>query len=400
MADTSHTPKLFVGKFEPSKMLQMIVIAMAGLGTLGTIAGILMNPGRGWPAYLTAFFFVSSLSVGGLFFIAMNGVAKTGWSVSSRRFTESFTAFIPVILIGGLLLMLGVSHLYTWSDPEVTANSPMIAAKTLYLNVPFMIVRMLVFTIGTFLFARAIVGNSTKQDLDGSENHTKRNLGLSIGFILFYAITYSLFSVDLLMSLLPTWYSTIFGVYLFSGMIQSTMALLILVLIYATRSGFVQGYINEEHIHDIAKYAKGFTIFWAYIAFSQFMLIWYANIPEETEFYLMRSANGWTQISLLLIIGKFAVPFLALLPRQWKRTQSHLIVVCSWILVMQFVDVFWLVYPNFNGNHLVFGLYEVAPLVAFIGIFLLLMARFLKNHSLVPLKDPRLNEAIHHHVTY
>lgn len=397
---SEHSEKLFVGQFQPSKALQILVIAMTGLGTLGTLAGIYLNPERGWAAYLTAFFFVCSLAVGGMFFVIINHIAKAGWSVTIRRFAEAMTAFVPAMIVGSLILVAGIKHLYSWSDPDVIKNSVMVAAKTPYLNIPFMIIRMMIYGVGTWLFVKAIVGNSLKQDKDGLVEHTTKNVGLSIGYAIFFALAFSFFTVDLLMSLLPTWYSTIFGIYCFAGAFQAALAFLILLLIYVRRAGFVTGYFNIEHIHDTAKYLKGFTIFWAYIAFSQFMLIWYANIPEETEFYLMRSQNGWAAINVLLIFGKFVIPFLALLPRAWKRSESHLIVVCSWVLLMQFADIFWLVYPNFNDNHLTFGLYEVAPVVGFLGVFLLLLGRFLRQNSMVATKDPRIEEALHHHVAY
>lgn len=400
MGQSAHTENLHVGKFEPSKGIVVLVIALLALGTLGTAFSIFSNPARGWAGYLTAFFYFSCLGVGGLFFAAINHIAKAGWSTSIRRIAESMTAFIPVILIGSLVLLAGVKHLYSWTDASYIASHALVAAKTPYLNVPFMVVRMLIFAVGMLVFAKLIIGSSIEQDKTGSETITLKNVPRSIAFILFFAISFSLFTVDLLMSLLPTWYSTIFGVYCFAGMFQSSLAFLILLLLYIKNSGFVSGYYSIEHIHDVAKYLKGFTVFWAYIAFSQFMLIWYANIPEETEFYLIRAQNGWTAISVLLVIGKFVIPFLALLPRTWKRTPSHLVAVCLWVLLMQFIDVFWLVAPNFNDNHMSLGLAEIAPFLAFLGLFLLLMGRFLKTHSLVAVKDPRIHEALNHHVTY
>lgn len=400
MAQATHSQNLHVGKFEPSKGVVVLTVALLALGALGTALSIFTNPERGWSGYLTALFYFTSLSVGGLFFASINHVAKAGWSTSIRRLAESMTAFIPVILLGSLLLLAGVKHLYAWTDATYISTHPLVAAKTPYLNIPFMIVRMLIFALGMWGFAKVLVGSSIAQDKTGAEEITLKNVGRSIAFILFFALSFSFYSVDLIMSLLPTWYSTIFGVYTFAGMFQSSLAFLILLLIYVKKSGFVSGYYTIDHIHDVAKYLKGFTVFWAYIAFSQFMLIWYANIPEETEFYLIRAQNGWTAISVLLIFGKFIVPFLALLPRSWKRNESHLILVCLWVLVMQFVDLFWLVSPNFNDNHMTLGLAEVAPFFGFLGLFLLLMGRFLKKHSLVAVKDPRIHEALSHHVTY
>jgi hypothetical protein len=225
-------------------------------------------------------------------------------------------------------------------------------------------------------------------------------VGISVAFLIFFALSFSIFSVDLLMTLLPTWFSTIYGIYTFSGMAQSSFAFLILLLIFFKRTGFVGGYYTIEHIHDAAKFLKGFTVFWAYIAFSQYLLIWYANIPDETEFFLMRMQNGWMEMSFLLLIFKFIVPFLALLPRGYKRNENHLIAVSLLVLVMQYFDIHWQVYPNFNENQFVFGLYEIGLLVGFLGLFLMALMRFYSTYSLVPLKDPRLHESLHHHVTY
>lgn len=399
MAAHSHS-ELVVKKFQPTAMLQMGALVMAGIGILAFCAGLFVAPDRMWPAYLTAFFYVSCLGLGGMFWVFINHVSKAGWSTSTRRIAEGMTSFIPVILVGGLILVLGLGRLYMWTDAEVMQSSAMLSGKTPYLNTGFFIVRMLIFAIGMFLFARVIVGNSLKQDSSGDHSLTHKNVGLSVAGIVFFALSFSLFSVDLLMSLLPTWYSTIFGVYCFAGMFQSSLAFFILVLMYIKKKGYVQGYYNVEHFHDIAKYLKGFTIFWAYIAFSQFMLIWYANIPEETEYYLMRAQNGWMAISMALLIFKFVVPFLALLPRAWKRNEKHLAIVCVLVLVMQYLDIHWMVYPNFNDNHFTLGLWEIAMLVGFLGIMGLTMIHFFKKHSLVAVKDPRLEEALHHHVTY
>jgi hypothetical protein len=193
------------------------------------------------------------------------------------------------------------------------------------------------------------------------------------------------------MSLLPTWYSTIFGVYCFAGLFQSSLAVMALIIIFLRRGGMVRGYVTDEHLHDVVKFLKAFTVFWAYIAFSQFMLIWYANIPEETEYYIMRSQHGWLAVSMALLVFRFIVPFIALLPRWAKRNHNHVIAVSVLVLVMQYVDIWWMVYPNFFHGHM-FAL--------FAGLFLIGLMSFFSKFSLVPLKDPRLHEAVSHHVTY
>jgi hypothetical protein len=327
-------------------------------------------------------------------------LAKAGWSVSVRRYAEGLTDFIPVMVVTSLILLLGLKYLYPWADHEKVAESALLQTKTTYLNTTFLVIRLLVFGLGMLAFRQVLVGNSLKQDKSGDENLTHKNVGYSIGFTLFFAITFSLFSVDLMMSLLPTWYSTIFGIYCFSGLFQAVFAILIPIAIFMKRAGLVKGYVTAEHYHDLAKYMKGFTVFWAYIAFSQFMLIWYANIPEETEYYIMRAQNGWMGISMALLIFRFIVPFMVLLPKAAKRNENHLLIVSGLILVMQYLDIYWMVYPNFYDGQVTFGLWEIGMFLGFTGLFLFVLFRFFTKNSIVPLKDPRMQEAITHHVTY
>lgn len=401
MAATNHHHELKVEKFQAPAALKTAIGVLSFIGLLTFGISLFKSPERLWPAYLTAFFYFSCLGLGGLFFASIQHIAKAGWSTSIRRYAESMSSFIPFILIGGLVLLAGMKYLFPWAKADVVAANPIIAAKTGYLNVGFFVVRLLVFCAGWFLFKLFIVGNSVKQDQTGDHSLTHKNVGASIGFVLFFALSFTFFSMDLLMSLLPTWYSTIFGIYCFAGLFQSSLAVLALMIIMIRRSGMVKGYVTVEHQHDVVKFLKGFTVFWAYIAFSQFMLIWYANIPEETEYYIMRSQNGgWLSLSFGLLIFRFIVPFLALLPRGLKRNDNHVILVSVLILVMQYIDIYWMVYPNFFHGHVTFGFAEIGMFCGFAGLFLWSITRFFQKNSLVAIKDPRLHEAINHHVTY
>ncbi|WP_347358539.1 molybdopterin oxidoreductase [Bdellovibrio sp.] len=399
MGEHNHV-NLHVSKFEAPAKLKTLSFALIAIGILTFVVGLMKNQDRLWTSYLVAFFYFSCLAVSGLFWIAINNVAKAGWSVSIRRYAEATTSFIPAILIGGLVLLLGFKHLYPWANPEVIAENPVIAAKTGYLNMGGFVIRLFIFAVGCMIFRQVIVGNSLKQDKTGDESLTTKSVAPSVGFIVFYALMFSLFCVDLLMSLLPTWYSTIFGIYGFSGMFQAGMAFLAIVIVLMRRAGFVKGYITEEHQHDVVKYLKGFSIFWAYIAFSQFMLIWYANIPEETEYYIARAQGGWMSISMALLIFRFIVPFLALLPRGAKRNDTNVLAISVLVLVMQYVDIYWMVYPNFFDGHVTFGFWEIGVFAGFAGAFLLTIMSFWSKHSLVPTKDPRMHEALNHHVAY
>lgn len=399
MGEHNHT-NLHVSKFVAPAKLKTLSFALVAIGLLTFVVGLMKNQDRLWTSYLVAFFFFSALAISGLFWISINNVAHAGWSVSIRRFAEATTSFIPAILIGGLILLVGFKHLYPWANPEIIAENPVIASKTGYLNSGFFVIRLFIFAVGAMLFRYVMVGNSLKQDQTGDMHLTEKNVAPAVGFLVFFALTFSLFSVDLLMSLLPTWYSTIFGIYTFSGMFQAGLAFLAIVIVLMRRHGLVKGYVTEEHQHDVVKYLKGFSIFWAYIAFSQFMLIWYANLPEETEYYIMRAQGGWMGISFALLIFRFVVPFLALLPRGAKRNDSHVLLISSLVLVMQYVDIYWMVYPNFFEGQVTFGFWEIGIFAGFAGLFLLTIMSFWSKHSLVPLKDPRMHEAINHHVAY
>ncbi len=391
---------LQVGKFQASNNLKTISYALVAIGLLTIVVGLMKNQERLWTSYLTAFFFFSTLGLGGLFFTALNHMVKAGWSVTVRRLSEGMSSFIPVMLMGSLVLVAGIKYLYPWANAEEVAKDAVLASKTAYLNVPFFIVRMILFGVGCLVFKHFIVGGSLKQDHTGDEKITHRSVGLSIAFILFFALLFSLFSVDLIMSLLPTWYSTIFGIYCFAGLFQASLATLAILVVLFRRTGLVKGYITLEHQHDVVKFTKGFTVFWAYIAFSQFMLIWYANIPEETEYYLMRAQNGWMGVSMALLIFRFIVPFIALLPRGNKRDDNLVLGVCALILVMQYVDIYWMIYPNFYEGQLTFGFWEIGMMAFFGGIFIMRLTAFFTKNNLVPIRDPRLHEALNHHVTY
>jgi hypothetical protein len=373
---THHQEQLQASHYSPSSGAKTAAMAATALGLIAFLVGVFKFQDRAWPAYLLAFFYFTCLALGGLFFSALQSVTKAGWSASIRRIAESLTAFIPFVIVGGLILVFGLKHLYPWANADIMATDALLQVKKAYLNIPFFLVRVFGFGLLMWMFRHQIVGRSLAQDKSGDHQLTHAALPWSIAFLLVFSLGFSLFSVDLLMALLPHWYSTIWGVYCFAGLIQTTFAFMILLTYAVKNGGAVKGYINEEHIHDLAKFLKGFTVFWAYIAFSQYMLIWYANIPEETEFFLLRAQNGWFGISMALLIFRFIIPFLILLPRGSKRNEGVLKLVCWGVLVMQFVDLYWIIYPNFNENHVTFGALEILIFAGIAGVFMLSVFRF------------------------
>ena len=249
------------------------------------------------------------------------------------------------------------------------------------------------------LVANTLYKSSIAQDLDGASRHTftMRKFGIIGIVVVGLSITFTGF--DWLMGLDYHWFSTMWGVYIFAGAAGSSMSLIVLLTTALKSKGYLKA-VNQEHYHIMGKFMLAFCIFWAYIGFSQYMLIWYANLPEETTYIIPRTEGAWLPVSLLLLIGKFIVPFIALLPRWAKRSPVHLTALAIWILIMQYVDLYWLVYPAFSPEHVKFGFFEITIFAGFLGLFLMVVTRFLSRHSIVPLKDPRIEESLHHHVTY
>ncbi len=400
MATATTTTAVNPGHFIAGKGLKTVYTVSIFLGTVLFALGLYKDHDRAWHGFLTSFMYWTNLALGGLFFVALQHVTKAGWSVNIRRIAESFTAFIPVAAVAAVVLLFGAKHLYIWLDPEVVKNDAILQGKEAYLNASFAIIRLVVFFGLWLAFSKKIVGNSLKQDQDGDDKWTLQNVPLSVAFILVFALSYSLFSVDTLMSLQPHWFSTIWGVYNFTGLFQSFLAMLIIFVVYSMKKGWLRGLVTEDHLHDLGKFLKGFTVFMAYIGFSQFLLIWYANLPEETIFYLARSNGWWMAITFSLLILKFAVPFLLLLPRWAKRTPSHLVMVSVLVLVMQYVDIHWMVYPNLDAYEPKFSWQEIGSFILLGGLFVWSVTNFLTKNKLVPIRDPRIQESIHHHVTY
>ena len=400
MAQHSHGAIAQPGKYGASNRTKTAYSVAVFAGLLLFVLSIMKDPARAWHSYLASYFFFTCLAIGAMFFTAIQFTVKAGWSVTIRRFMEALTSYLPIAAASTVVLLFGLKYLYLWVDKDVVAHDAILLGKSSYLNVGFFLVRLVVFFGVWILLRNMIVGNSLKQDKDGDEMHTVKNTKYSVIFLLIFAISFSLFSVDTLMSLQPHWYSTMWGVYCFSGMFQSTLACLTIITCMMIKKGLVRGLVNENHLHDLGKFLKGFTVFMAYIGFSQFLLIWYANLPEETIFYLARSTGGWMTASLSLLVFKFIVPFLLLLPKAAKRNPNHLIMVSTIVLIMQYVDIHWMIYPNLDSANYLMGWQEAGPFLMLGGLFLYSVTNFLSKNSLVPMRDPRLEESVYHVVTY
>ncbi|PJZ68225.1 hypothetical protein CH373_17790 [Leptospira perolatii] len=353
-----------------------------------------------WSAYLVGVFFILGIALAGVFFTSLGHITGAHWPVTLRRLTEGYGMFLPVVSILMLILVLGAHDLYEWShtdSPEVQADHILQHKKPL-LNMGAYTAIVLILGAAWSAFGYLFYKRSVSQDTDKDVNHTKFSAVLAGGFIVFFALSFSLASIELIMSLTPHWFSTMFGVYCFAAAYQAGLSSFVVMAYFLKKKGYLGNLVNENHIHDLGKFMLGFTVFWAYVGFSQFMLIWYANIPEETFFFEQRLTGGWEYITLAIPAIKFAVPFMLLLNRPNKRDIEFLVKVAIWILLTQITEIFWLVYPaNFVDFSLGGYLASIGTSIGMIGLFGLVVLKRYEKAPLIPVGDPRLEDCLHHH---
>jgi len=408
-----------------NKRLDRLIRPMLLAGTLGIAASAAIgrfetDPGRFWRAYLTAFVFVVSISLGALFFTLVQHLTRAGWSVVLRRISESVAAnltwiwilFLPI----GVLMLIGKGELlYGWAGGP--GGNPLLEHKAPYLNVPFWLGRSFFYFATWALLSAFYFRSSVAQDDTHDVRETIRMQRWAPLAMILFALTQSFASVDWIKSLDPAWFSTIFGVYFFAAGTTGFFAFLCVTMWVLQKTGSARNEITIEHYHDAGKFLFAFgVVFWAYIAFSQYMLIWYANIPEETSWYLVRQVGGWGTVSIALLLGHFAIPFLALLSRHPKRMKGVLALLAVWMLIFHYVDMYWLVQPGLRTGSLegmthyhewteaiAHGSVDVGyhpglvDLTCLVGLFSLFVAMTLKRiggHCPIPIGDPRLTESL------
>lgn len=390
--------------------MQRIGMALAGVGLLGLAATFALHgQERFFADYLIGFWFFAGISITMVFFSALQYLARAGWSASIRRIAENFTGFVPFILVGfiPIIAQLFDSHhsIYEWAHASA-ATDVIIQKKAAYLNPAFFAGRLVLYGLLWFGMMKFIVGNSVKQDTAGSDiTPTKKNWKRSAPWVLLYAVTITFCSFDLLMSLEPHWFSTIWGVYSFAGHFAAALAIITLMTIALRKRGLLGNYVTDEHYHDLGKLMFAFSVFWTYIAFSQYFIIWYANLPEETIYFTFRQEGGWEFFGIALVLLHFIAPFLILLRQDVKRNAKVLTLAAIIILVSHFIDIVWIVMPavskvmaHASGGHphphVMFGWSEFTGLLFFGGVFLFLTARNYQKRSAVASNDPLISESL------
>jgi hypothetical protein len=420
MSHDNSTDGLRLGRIGSTVVGVGGVVGLAGIAATIGLDGI-AGSALFWKSYLFAYMVAVAICLGALFFVMLQHATKSGWSVTVRRPAEAIAAnlqwlwilFVPILV----LVWTGKGAvLFQWCDTSYMHSDHLLEGKTAYLNATFWSIRAIIYLAVWALLARFFRGQSVAQDRDGDFRRTLRmQWWAPIGIIL-YALTQTFASIDWIMAIQPKWFSTMFGVYWFTVSCTGCFASLIVLIVVLRATGHGVNTFTREHVHDLGKLLFAFgVVFWAYIGYSQYMLIWYANIPIETEWFAPRQLGAWTWVSWLLIVGHFALPFLLLLSRWPKRFSGSLVTIALWMLCMFIVDVYWLVMPMVpeaalatatSWDQLQSGVAAgtidigwnptILNLTALIGsLGLVVCGTFwtLGRASLAPTNDPRLSEA-------
>ncbi|MBZ0200253.1 MAG: quinol:cytochrome C oxidoreductase [Ignavibacteriaceae bacterium] len=345
--------------------------------------------------------FIMSIAVGSLFLIALEYVAGADWSVPLRRLVEFFAALIPVMFILVIPLLLNIHTLFHWSHAEAVSTDAILQGKSAYLNSTFFIIRVFGILIVWTLFYLLFTRNSMKQDITKDQKLTKHNILFSAIFIPVFAITITISSIDWMMSLEPHWFSTIFGVYYFSGTFLAALAALTLAVIFLNEKGVFGKLLIPDHLYSLGALQFVFINFWGYIAFSQYLLIWYADLPEETVWFLHRWEGGWVIVSILLIFVHFVVPYAVLLSQPAKMDPKRLKFASIWILFAHLLDLYWLIMPNMSSGKegsVPFGWIELVFPVALVGLIIVVFTMRAKNKNIIPIGDPKIERGLDFHL--
>jgi len=345
--------------------------------------------------YIAAFFFMM-ISLGALAFYAIQYASQSGWSPVLFRVMQAITYY----LLPGALIVLAIAffadkHLFIWMDPDVVAHDKLIQAKAGWLNKTAFLIRGLIFIGGWSLYRYFSRKFSLAQDLANDNKNFKRNFQISAGFLVFYIYTESMMSWDWVMSVDPHWFSTLFGWYVFASMIVSGITTIALMTIYLKSKGYIK-FVNDSHLHDLAKYMFGFSVFWAYLWFSQFMLIWYANIPEEVTYFVTR-IEDYTIPFFTMFALNFIFPFLVLMNSNYKRIPWFIVMAGIIILIGHYMDVYNMIMPATVGDRWGFGLPEISALALFSGLFIILVFYSLSKAPLLEKRNPFIKESENFH---
>jgi len=383
-------------RFKINQSLFNWISSATAVGVLTLILGVLFSE-RIWPNVLLAAWYITGIGFSGIMFVAIHYVSNAGWGVAIRRIPEAMFAALPIGFLLMILVVLGAHHIYEWTHLDVVAKDPILQGKQPWLNLPGFIIRIPIYFGLWFLFGKPILNHSRKQDEDGDASHSVKSMRWSAAFLYLGGIAFVIASFDWIMSVEPHWFSTIFGFYNFAGMFDAGLAFMIIVLIYLRRGGYLPE-LKNDHLHELGRYLFAFTTFWVYIWFSQHMLIWYANLPEETGYYLKRHFGSFGVLAVLNICLNWLVPFMILMFRKTKRSEKSLLLASFIVLAGHWTDLYMMIFPPLLDTDVpVFGLMEIGVVIGMIGVTMWVVLNKISKGNMIPVKDPYLEESLNLH---
>lgn len=376
------------------------------VGVVGIVAwaiGLGADPRLAFGTYLVAYVTGVSLALGALLLVMIGHVTNATWFVVLRRIAENVAATFPIFILLFLPLLLGLGVLYPWAGSMGALPADLqasILAKRAYLNVPFFIVRAAIYFFIWTAFSLWLRHASIRQDTDPSNGPWRLQRRISAGGLPAVGLALTFASFDWMMSLSPAWWSSIYGVYYFSGAMVGAIALLAVLAYGCQRSGLLSYLTTPEHYGALGKLLLTFVIFWAYIAFAQYLIIWIADIPAEASWYLVRTRGGWAALGLVVLIGQFVIPFLLLLFRSLKRRPLFMAVLGAWLLAMHYLDMYWLVMPSLFPDGAPVNWVTFAAIVGVGGLGVAFGVWALRGHAIVPRGDPELAASLEYGKTW
>jgi hypothetical protein len=370
-------------------------LAIGAVALMVCIVGGLFNADQFYRAYIWCYMFFIGLPLGMTALLMLQYLTGGAWGIVIRRPCEAASRTLPFLLILFIPIVAGIPHLYSWSHPDIVAHDPVLQHKHIYLNVPFFLIRAALYFVGWNLIALALYKWSGDQDR-GDTRAAGRLEAISGPGLIFFGFSVTFMAVDWVLSINPHWFSTIFGLLFIAGEALSALACLICLLVILSSRPPLSDILTHRHMHDIGKLLLALVMVWAYFSFSQLLIIWSGNLPEEIPWYLNRFAGGWQYIGIALVLLHFALPFALLLSRDLKRNFRLLATVAAGVLVMRFVDLYWMVAPDFHKARFTISWMDFLLPIGLGGIWLAVFLWQLEYRPLMPLGDPHLEEALEH----
>lgn len=383
-------------QFTISKNLRIASIALIIVGAIVIAYAFIASPERAWANLLLNNYLFLSIAIGASFFLAIQYITQSGWSAMFKRIPEALMAYIPYAGVIMLLLFFGMHDLYHWTHPEAIETDKVIQHKLPYLNIPFFFIRLIIAFIIWTVMAQLIRRASLNEDKIGGIHYFEKSEHLSKVHIFLLALTFTFVTYDWIMSIDVHWFSTIFALKNFVAAFYHGSVIIVLAALILHKRGYFPS-MNKSHLLDFSRYIFILSIIWGYFAFAQFMLIWYGNIPEETEYYYHRWHSGFEAIFYANFIINWFIPFVLMLSQVVNKNIKILQALCVLLIAGQYIDLYEQIFPGVL-HHATFGIIEIGFFIGFTGLFLFIFTRALAAAPLIPENHPYLEESLHHHV--